>query len=235
MREKLKALYELQQIDLELAKIQKVKAGLDDGSVKKQVVAAAHDASDAAEKSLHEATSELQDKELNLKSVEEKQKSFKTKLYGGTVSNPKELDSMEKEIEMLGRQKDKLEERILELMDIVEERKKALAAAEAVLKRQEDEYAALVEKTKQDTATLTARAQDLTTRRSVGASGIEPVLLKRYESMRAHAAGVVVSKLEDGHCTACHTQLTPSMVRDVAADKQIETCENCGRILYLEQ
>ena len=235
MREKLKALYELQQVDLESAKTQKAKASLDDGSSKKLQVESARQQAERADKEYHQDNTELRDKELNLKSVEDKQKSFKDKLYGGRVSNPKELESMEQEIEMLGRQKGKLEERILELLDIVEERKSALAAAQAALKQREDEHVAIVEKTKRDNVALAAKIQELGTKRVSAASAIDPVLLKRYESMRAHAAGVVVSKLEDGHCSACHTQQMPGVVRDVAAGLQITTCENCGRILYLEE
>jgi predicted nucleic acid-binding Zn-ribbon protein len=124
MDERLNALYELQKIDLELAKLQKMRGALDDGSAKKEEVAASRRSADEAEKLLRDAASEMQDKDLNLKSVEAKRKTFKERLYAGKVTNPKELSSMEKEIEQLGRQKDTLEERILELMDVIEELKK---------------------------------------------------------------------------------------------------------------
>lgn len=234
MREKLKPLYELQQLDLQLAKAQKAKASLDDGSSKKQQVESARAEVEKADKLLHEATSEMHDKDLNLKSVEEKQKSFRDKLYGGTVSNPKELDNMEKEVEMLGRQKDKLEERILELLDMVEERKTILASAQAASKQQEDEYAAYMQKLRDDGAALDARIRALSADREKTLPSVDPALFKRYTSMKAHAGGVVVAKLEDGHCSACHTQMTSGFVRTVQADKELNTCDNCGRMLYWE-
>lgn len=234
MREKLKPLYELQQLDLQLAKAQKAKASLDDGSSKRQQVEAARAEVEKAEKLLHEATTEMHDKDLNLKTVETKQKSFRDKLYGGTVSNPKELESMEKEVEMLGRQKDKLEERILELLDTVEEHQSSLAAAQAALKRQEDECAAYIRKLRDDDAALDARIRELSAAREKALTTVDPALLKRYGSMRAHAGGVVVSKLEDGHCSACHTQMTSGFIRAVQADQELHTCDNCGRMLYWE-
>lgn len=235
MREKLKALLELQQIDLELAKTQKATASLSDGSSEKQKAESARQEAELADKAFHEVSAELHDKDLTLKSVEEKQKSFKSKLYGGTVSSPKELESMEKEIEMLGRQKDKLEERILELLDTVEERKTALADAQAASKRLDDEYAARVEKLGKDAATFTATIQDLTAKRGPAGSAVDPVLMKRYEAMRAHSGGVVVARLVDGCCSGCHTQQMPGVIREVQANDQLHTCENCGRMLYLEQ
>ena len=235
MSAELKALCELQTIDLALAKAQKQKAALDDGSARKQLIENARQKVEQAEKTLHEATTELHDKELNLKTVETKQKSFKDRLYGGSVSNPKELDSMEKEIEMLGRQKGKLEERILELYDIVETNKASLTSAQSELKRWEDDLAKQMEKVRQEAATLTARIQELTQAREQAMPAVNPALVKRYESMRQRSGGVVVSKVEDLNCSACHTQIITGLMRELQADKTIFACENCGRLLYLEQ
>lgn len=235
MRVKLKALCELQEIDLELAKAEKAKASLDDGSDKKRQVEVLRQEAQRADKVFHETSAELHDKELTLEGVETKQKTFRDKLYGGSVTNPKELESMGKEIEMLGRQKDKLEEGILELLDIVEEHKSTLAAAQAALKQQEEELAAYLEKLKQDEASLTARIQELSTRRVKALAAVDPALLKRYESMRDRAGGVVVSRVEGESCVACHTQIMTFTMRELQADKAVETCENCGRLLYLEE
>lgn len=234
MREKLEALYNLQHIDLDLAKTQKALASLDDGTSAKQQVDAARQKMNTADKLLHEANTELRDNELNLKTIEAKQQSFRDKLYGGTVSNPKELDSMEKEVEMLGRQKGKLEERILELYDIVEQRIASLAATQEALKATENSLAEHLDKLQQDTATLNARIQELTRDRAEAVTLVDPILLKRYDSMRARLGGVVVSRVEAENCTSCHTQLMAGVARDLNADKEIVTCENCGRLLYIE-
>ncbi|HUV05537.1 MAG TPA: C4-type zinc ribbon domain-containing protein [Armatimonadota bacterium] len=230
----LKALYDLQTVDLELAKAQKARAALDGGTAKKRQVEAVRQQADAANELLHEATAEMQDKDLNLKSVETKQKAFKDKLYGGTVTSPKELESMEKEIEMLGRQKDKLEERILELLDIIEERKSAIASAQATLKQQEDELAAIMEKRRRDEASLLARIKELSAQREKALPAVEPALLKRYEALRPRARGVVVSKVEADSCSTCHVQITSGRLREIRSSAEKETCENCGRMLYLE-
>ena len=236
MRGALKNLYDLQTIDLHLQRAQKAKASLDDGSAKKQQVESARQEAGKAENLYHEASAELHDKDLNLKSVESKRKAFSDKLYGGSVTNPKELESMEKEIEMLGRQKDKLEERMIELFDIVEERKSTLASAQAALKQQEDELAVCLEKLRREDASLAVRIRDLSADREEKAlPQVEPALLRRYEAMRVRTGGLVVSKVEDQSCSACRTSVLSGAMRDLGADKSLQTCENCGRLLYLEQ
>lgn len=235
MSAQLKVLYELQQVDIALAKAQKAKSSLDDGSAKRAEVEAARQEVEKARALLQEATAEMHDKDLSLKTVETKQKTFKDKLYGGTIISPKELGSIEKEVEMLGRQKDKLEERIIELLDIVEERKSALAASEAGLKEREDELVAYLEKLRQDGELLTVRIEELSVEREKALPAVDHVLLKKYESMFGRSSGIVVSKVEAENCSACHTQIMTGLMRELKADEEIRTCENCGRILYLEQ
>ena len=235
MREKLKALYDLQQLDLELARIEKAKSNLDDGSAKRHQVNAVRQKLQNAEKSYHDATAEMQDCELNLKSVESKQKTYKEKLYSGKVSNPKELESMEKEIEMLGRQKDKLEERILELMDIIEKRRTVVETVRQNLGVHEADLAAVTEKTAQEAGILSAKIQELTAERERLLPTVDPMLVKRYDAMRVRLGGVAVSRVEGGNCTGCHTQITSGMMNALKAAQDMQTCENCSRILYLEK
>ncbi len=235
MREKLKALYDLQQIDLDLARTQKAKSNLDDGSAKRHQVDAVRQKLQNAEKAYHDASAEMQDCELNLKSIETKQKTYKDKLYSGKVSNPKELESMEKEIEMLGRQKDKLEERILELMDIIEKRKGIMEQVRVVLQGHEAELAQLMEKTRQEAGVLSAKIQELTTQREQILPTVDPIFVKRYDAMRVRLGGVAISRVEGASCTACHTQVTSGMINALKADQDMQVCENCSRILYLEK
>ena len=235
MRELLTPLYALQQIDLALARTAKAKAALDDGTAKSAQVEVLKQRFQQSDGLLHEATVEMKDSELNLKTVEAKQKSYQEKLYGGKVSNPKELDSMEKEIEMLGRQKDKLEERMLELMDIIEERRTASAKARALLDKYEADLATIQEKFKHDSHALAVKAKQLAAYREPAVALVDPVMLKRYDSMRAKHGGVVLSKVTEDGCSACNTAMSSGMVRSLKADVEMQTCENCSRILYLEK
>ena len=235
MSAQLKAVYELQKIDLALVKAQKMRAKLDDDTAKKQEVEAAKKTLDEVNKALHEASTEMQDKTLNLQSVESKRKKENDKLYGGKVTGSKELESIEKEVEMLDRQREKLDERILDLMDIVEERKNIVVNAMEDLKHLEEELAAIIEKRKHDDAVLVHKMKELAIMREKAAPCVDPIMLKRYEASRPRTGGVVFSKVVENSCYACHTQVMRGSLRALKADKELTTCENCGRILYLDE
>lgn len=234
MSEHLKALYELQQIDTSLAKSMKARASLDAGASMKRQLAVIRQEHEDADKSLHEANTEMRDCDLNLKTIESKSKSYNDKLYAGKVTNAKELSSMEQEIAMLGRQKDKLEERILELMDVIEARKAVLAIAQASLAKHEEEYAAYMTGQRRKAAVLDAKIKQLAALREDSAPKVDKALLARYESMRGRLGGIGVSKVDEGTCSVCHTQLLKNIMGALVSDEDIQTCENCSRILYLE-
>lgn len=235
MSEQLDALYQLQLIDIDLDKHKKASAALDDGAAKKQQVEKARAQFAEADRLLHEATTEMRDKELILKSVEDKKKQFQDKMYSGKVSNPKELASMNEEIAMLDRQRDKLEERILELMDIIEERKASADGAAESLKQREEKLEAYLAKLAENGRILTKNIEILTHRRETAASHVNPALLKRYEGLQARIGVLAVARIENNQCGGCHTGMMVFTLRELEQDKGVVTCENCGRILYQEK
>ncbi|MBP6963407.1 MAG: hypothetical protein KBC96_03270 [Armatimonadetes bacterium] len=234
MSEQLDALYQLQLVDLDLEKYRKALAALDDGSSRKEQVERLRVLSAEAEQLLHEASTEQRDKELNVKAVEDKKKQFQEKMYSGKVANPKELQSMQDEIAMLDRQRGKLEERILELMDLIEERKAVHAEAAERLRQSEDKLAAHTAKLAENTRILQKNIEILTHRRDTALSHVDPGLLKRYQSLQARVGVLAVGKIEGNQCGGCHTGLMPFQLRQLDTDKDILTCENCGRILFKE-
>jgi len=125
----LEPLWQLQQIDLRLAGARAQRLALDDGSTLRAEADAARAAAAAAAARLHECQATLRDHELRLEGTEAKQKKIEGDLYGGRVSNPKELASLQDDLASLGRMRDNLEDRILALLDQTEALKREAATA----------------------------------------------------------------------------------------------------------
>lgn len=60
-------------------------------------------------------------------------------------------------------------------------------------------------------------------------------LVKRYETMRRTKQGRAVSKVEQNSCQWCRVILTPSELQHVRISTELQTCTNCGRILYYDR
>ncbi|HLK57438.1 MAG TPA: C4-type zinc ribbon domain-containing protein [Chthonomonadaceae bacterium] len=233
MKEKLAALYTLQQLDSALDALKKQYAALDPGRAEEQMYREAKAAHDESDTDLHETTTALRDAELEQKTVEAKRADFEKKLYGGSIRVPKELQAMQEEVEMLGRQRGKLDEKILTLMDALEgtrareaETRQTLAGAEETLRAVRAGY-------KQKAEQMQAQARELAAQRKQALDAVAPDLLRRYESLRAAKGGVAIAPLEDNNaCGGCKMGLPSQLVQRVRAGATLEFCDNCGRILF---
>lgn len=231
MNKALTALYALQQVDSALALAQRKYRALDPGRAEQTAAESARQAYEHLSQTHHETVRDLRDAELELKTVESKKKEFEAKLYGGKVQAFKELEAIQQEIEALGRQRGRLDEKILILMEQVEtqraqeaEAKATLDAAESALAQKQAEYKAAAR-------ALAEQIRGLTAEREKRAAVVPPPLLKRYDALRAAKQGIGIARIEDGLCGACHTSLPANLIRAVEETESVETCENCGRML----
>jgi predicted nucleic acid-binding Zn-ribbon protein len=232
LQDDLSLILDLQGVDLHIQRVKKSLASLDDGTKLKGVSDAAAAAHAEAVKTHHHVQGELKDSELKLSTLETKVKNYQNKLYQGTVTNPKELTSIEKEIAMLGRQRSDLDGRILELMDDVDTKLAAVKAAESVAVREKAAYDAHVEAYKERKESLTRELAAVTAKRpGVLAAVTSAALLKKYEDLRARTSGQSIAHIVDGACGGCHMRLPSFIVTAARAGAELTTCENCGRIL----
>lgn len=233
MNDALKQIYELQKVDILLAHVASRLRKLDSGEVLKQAAEAAAAGYEKAVAEHKRLTADLHDAELELRSVEEKLKSFEQKLWSGSVRNPKELENLEKEVGALKRQRSRLDERVLQLMDAVEASEKALELARKQKEETEQTYHKHVEAYLAEKRKLEAEGIRLKQERQNLASQCDPQLLQRYESIRQRHGGIGISRVEGDSCAVCHTRISTSALRAIKSG-QIVQCENCQRLLYIE-
>ena len=236
MKEHLKALYELQQIDIQIAAAKKSLAALDNGAALKQQISEVERRLTAAAEELRKSEAELLDNELKLKSIETKKESFEKKLYTGQVTNPKELESMEMEIEMLGRSRGKLDDYVLELYDTVERQQTAVKATDTTKGDLQSRLAECTAKFDKDSSALKIELERMTGERQKVLNKItDENLLQKYETIKARYKDTGLAKVEGGKCGGCHIGLTGYSIRKLKEGDNYEICESCGRILYSEE
>lgn len=235
MNSSLKDLFQLQQIDSRIAFLNKSYRELDNGSALKTIFEEAQTRNDTFQTSVKKLHSDIKDLELELANVETKEKECHKNLYGGRISNPKELAALEKEIESLKKQRSRLDEKILLMMDEVETQKQKGKEISAQLKEAEQNFRKKEQDYKKEVSVLASEARNLKAERDKLASIIKPALLTKYESLRSGKAGVGIGKIERESCSVCHTSMSSSLIRRIKQSEEIYYCDNCGRMLcFLE-
>lgn len=171
--------------------------------------------------------------EHDISQIEEKVAHEEKVLYAGTLTNPRELQALQDEIESLRRRQRDLEDDDLEIMEQLEpvgEERDTLTARQRDLEAEADQLEASLA---QDEASLAEELSDVRSERQAAAAEIDPAVLDDYEVLRPRLGGVAIARLQGTVCGGCHLSL-PAMevdrLRKLPDDERV-TCEECGRLL----
>ena len=228
-------LYQLQQIDLELDRLTTEQQSLSNslqGNATLQKARAEHT---SAQQQLRAGQQAQKEAEWTLEDLGRRISTQEQRLYNGTVSNPKELASLQQEVQRLRAQQNRQEDHVLEVIETTEALQETAQRKATALQKAEEtwqqENAAMILRREQ----LEAHKQETQAKRTAFASGIDAALLSRYEAMRRTKQGRAVSKVEQSSCQWCRVILTPSELQRVRINNDLQTCSNCGRILYYDR
>jgi hypothetical protein len=154
-------------------------------------------------------------------------------MYSGEISSPRELQSMQADVEQLRRHQRNLENRELEIMEVREPLDAALAELHSDGERLAGELDGLRQTLAAAEAVIDTEASGELAARAAVAGGIAEALLAEYERCRAQARGVGVARLVGNTCQGCHLSIPATEAERIkkAADGTIEHCDNCGCIL----
>lgn len=172
-------------------------------------------------------------REDEVAALESKAKEISDAMYGGRVTSPRELQTMQEEIDSLRRHLSSVEDEIIELMEYAEPLQASvvqLAARRTVL----DEAAqASLAKIAEQEAVIDAELAVVRAERSELAANITPDVVDMYDNLQKSLGGVAVARLEHGTCGGCHLALPAAeldRIRHLAPDAIVH-CEECGRLL----
>ena len=229
------ALYQLQQIDLELDRLTTEQQNLSQSLQDNPVLQKARVEHRNAQQQLRDSQQAQKEAEWTLEDLSRRLSTQEQRLYNGSVSNPKELASLQQEVQRLRAQQGRQEDRVLEVIETTETLQEVAQRKAKVLHQAEEnwqkENAAMLLRREQ----LDTRKQEVQAKRTAFANGVDAALLSRYESMRRTKQGRAVSKIEQSSCQWCRVILTPSELQRVRIHSDLQTCSNCGRILYYDR
>jgi hypothetical protein len=225
------ALLQLQGIDLELdgyrARLHAIDTALgDDPAVReaqRQLV--------GVQAQVQAARIDVQNLEFDGQSLGAKIAEVGDRMYGGSVTSPKELQDLQQEQASLQRRRQALEEKQFEALVAAEAAEVQQAALQHRLQQSEADAAQSHGNLLEERTRLQVAVQRLQTGRDATITTIPPADLQIYERLRTSKRGRAVSQLDEGACTACGVAPSSSRIQDARQGNDLILCGNCGRIL----
>lgn len=230
MYDRLKVLYQMQQIDNQLDELEDLRGDLPNmvKELEEKIVSFVSDI-EAKEKEQKDSIVKRDENEDEIEKLKENQKKFKAQLY--QVRNNKEYDALTKEIDHTEEQINKLEAEnnsladrskiiTLEIEEItpkVDELQKELSEKEAdlkeIVKANEREESKLLDERKKFESAV--RKNDLSA----------------YIRIRKAKKGLAVATIRRSACSGCHNIVPSQRQLEIRRNNKLFFCEYCGRIL----
>lgn len=225
-------LYRLQLVDLELDQAARTLREVETALASNPAVQHAQSELAAARKVYATLSAQVRSLELDSKSQDARLREAEERLYSGNVRSPRELIDLQRDIEMLKRQREHLNETLLAAMLQMDEAQQSVAhcqkSLDEALAHWESDSVALREQHRVVQERITAGNE----RRAAIVAVIPPADLSLYRTLRSKKAnGVAVAVVKGKACSQCG-EAPSSMLLQQARGETLATCPNCGRILY---
>jgi len=173
------------------------------------------------------------EKEGELQGKEETIKKYTSQMY--QVKTNKEYAALQEEIGRVKADNSLIEEIILNIFDRLDVENKEIAAEKEFLKKEESAMADEKKKLNVDTLRIKADADILKAARSELAVKVDQKTLTRYDRILANKDGLAVVPITGESCQGCFGRMPAQVINEVRMKSTVVCCENCTRILYIEE
>jgi predicted nucleic acid-binding Zn-ribbon protein len=226
-----KQLYRLQELDLEIESgeraLEEVKSQLGES----QAVIKAQKQLELEQKRREELKSRQRSAEWEIDDISTKLAAAEEQLFSGRVKNPKELTSLQHEVETLKDRRNRLEENALEIIDQVEESEASVAKINSQLEKLTADWQRQQKQLSDEMERLKATLTNLRAKRQQAISEVDPSAFEFYQDLRK-GKGIAVARVEQGICRGCRISLPTTDLQQARGGKLVQ-CSSCGRILFL--
>jgi predicted nucleic acid-binding Zn-ribbon protein len=181
---------------------------------------------------LDEKRKALKSTEHNVEDQNQKIAQNQNKLYGGAVTNPKDLEDLQLESVSLNKYLSVLEERQLEAMfesdQALEISNQSSALLEEITVRKQIESATLSTEIIDLESTISTLQDD----RSTLLTGTDLLELPIYEALRKSSGGIAVTLMINSSCSSCGSNIPSAIEQEARSPTKLSFCPACKRILY---
>jgi predicted nucleic acid-binding Zn-ribbon protein len=225
-------LYTIQTFELAIDEARSRVQAIEVALAHDELVATAQARLEASERALHQSSAQVTDLELEISSLSGKINDVDKLLYSGLITNPKELQERQDELESLKRRYQGLEVRLLEASDALKacqaEYEQATQNLQEAIQVRDQSHIDLIAERQLLDVQITANLKQRKTRMHE----VPDEILKQYRRLRKqHKNGQAIALIVDEACSACRIEQPTSEIQRIMRADDLVYCVGCGRIL----
>ncbi|MFA5843667.1 MAG: hypothetical protein WC971_02415 [Coriobacteriia bacterium] len=186
-----------------------------------------------ADAAVHALDRDVAREEDSAQALDDKIAHEQEKILSGSVTNPKELQALSRELDALKRAKDKADGKTLEVMEKLETARGQAARIREHVAEGHRKEEAMVAAFRSKGGTLQSEIERLEKERATLSGAVDPDSLSRYEDARVSKHGIGLGVLEGDTCSACRVALPADRLHSLRCGPPVGTCPACRRVLVV--
>lgn len=234
MEKQLNLLIELQELDTVISQLVREKEAIPHQiQALEQKFLEEESALKAIKEDLEDLQKKRRSKERELDHQAEEMKRRQGRLL--EVKTNKEYSAILHEIEGLKEKQSALEDEILAILDLIDQRSKEVKAQTEKLAQEREICQGQKKEWEKKLAEAEAQLAGLLEERQKKVSAMDPTWVETYIRIYEVRKGLAVVPVRDRSCSGCFVTLTPQACQEAKRNDRILTCSNCNRILYWKE
>ncbi len=188
------------------------------------------DALDEVKNNYTQARVETDDQQLQLKEREQRITDTRGKL--NTCATNKEFQTLKDQIDADLQENDLLADKILELLEGLDEHEERVKASEEEVNNANQELKKIRDAVEASQADLESDLQQIQAKLATAEGALPSDLRSDYKRIAQSMGEDALAAVEEDVCGGCFQNLTPQTVNELLVSKPV-FCKSCGRLLYM--
>lgn len=231
MKEKLIGLILLQECDNKINRLKSLKKDCPVNIQKMEdELNARRSAFQADTDRLESLKKERKTSEQTVQELESKKEKSQVKL--SNIKSNKEYAAALKEIEDLEKEKSRIEDGIIVLMEEIEKCEKKCHENEKEIEVIRKDFELDKKRIEQELDEMNKESEVLEKKRLELSAKVEKELLSKYDFLKSRKQGVAIASVINGVCQLCHMNIPPQRFYELIRCNELMNCPNCHRLMY---
>lgn len=169
--------------------------------------------------------------ERELQKLTDRKDVIETKVYSGGISNPKELSTMQSEVDNLTNLIKAQEEILLSRMEETEKYEQGLAKALSQLENVQNNHQEKIITLQSRQTKLLGQLGSEEPKQKAVREQCSSKILQIYDRVSKANKGIAVALVESDRCSECRLSIPTKILESLKTSDNLVYCNSCGRIL----
>lgn len=165
---------------------------------------------------------------------DEGKKAMDKRMRMNRIKNVKELQALQREIDLTRHANGELEEELIRIMQEIDAVKAQIQSKEAEIATLKEEWRTKQKELEEQIHGIDESVSQAITRRQSIAAQVNGDVISRYELIFARRGGTAVVEVSAGICQGCFMNIPPQLWNEIIRNEKLHLCPSCQRIVFIK-